>query len=270
MPGVADVLLNVVKTLFSLLMKAYSCISKYVDMAGELMSGGFLVPQTGPMVYGEHLSPAFEEVKKFAIKERDLLIIQSFSVEGVNGPYCKVSGLKLLISGRDTLNFYVADEQVAKVESWIGTPGFAIYRGDKEEQIGWVEKVEDNFQFFPGEKAAPPAEEPSETTAALPKPVAAFTLDGDFINRRFVMKNAKGESVAKVKKDVIAFPAFDHYEVKITPGMDPVLVLCCVCIIDEFLEEKIKSRVASVASTAVLAGTYLPRKALSYLNPWGE
>jgi hypothetical protein len=170
------------------------------------------------------------------------------------------------------LNFYIADEQVATVESWRGTVGFAVYRGNKEEQIGWVEKVEDNFHFFPGERAAPPAEdaeEPSETTAALPKPVAAFTLDGDFINRRFLMQNAKGENVAKVKKNVIAFPAFDHYQVSIAPGMDPVLVLCCVCIIDEFLEEKIKDRVVAVASTVVSAGTYLPRKALSYLNPWG-
>jgi hypothetical protein len=252
----------------TMLVKA--CISKYVGMAGELMTGGFLVQQTGPMVYGEHLSPAFEEVKKFAIKERDFLITQSFSVQGVDGPYCKVSGLELLISGRDTLNFYIADEQVAGALSWRGTPGVAIYRGNREEQIGWVEKVEDSFHFFPGEKDAPPTKEPSETTSALSKPVAAFTLDGDFINRRFLMKNAKGENVAKVKKDVIAFPAFDHYEVKISPGMDPVLVLCCVCIVDEFLEKEIKSRVASVALKAVSAGTYLPRKLLNRLNPWGK
>ena len=57
------------------------------------------------------------------------------------------------------------------------------------------------------------------------------------------MKNEKGEVVAKVTKDqLIEFDAFNHYQVQVAPGMDAVLVLACLCAIDEEFDEEHKAK----------------------------
>jgi uncharacterized protein YxjI len=57
------------------------------------------------------------------------------------------------------------------------------------------------------------------------------------------MKNDKGQVVAKISQDqIIEFDAFNHYQIRIAPGMDPVLVIACCCAIDEEFDEEHKKR----------------------------
>ena len=54
------------------------------------------------------------------------------------------------------------------------------------------------------------------------KPPAAYKLEGDFLDRKFIMKTEKGDVVAVVSKDGF-LPQwnenFNHYQVQIAPGM---------------------------------------------------
>jgi len=75
------------------------------------------------------------------------------------------------------------------------------------------------------------------------RPGAAFKLEGGFLDRRFVMRNSKGDVVAKVTKDqIIEFDQFNHYQVELAPGMDPILVIACACAIDEEFDEEHKKK----------------------------
>ena len=214
------------------------------------VSGGPLVPQT-ELAHGEPLGGAgslTEDVKYLAVKERDLFITQKMDVQGTDGPYCTIKGIELLFAGIDHMRFYVGKKEVCKIHNTPKTRGYNVYRGNSDEKVGWVEKVGNKKYGFYCETTTA-SNEPSETTLlASTKP--AYTLSGDFINRRFVMKNKKGENVAKIKKQLIAFPAFDHYTVSIAPGMDPILVLACLYVIDEEIEEN--SKVARNAEDAIV------------------
>jgi uncharacterized protein YxjI len=75
------------------------------------------------------------------------------------------------------------------------------------------------------------------------KPPPAFRITGDFLDRNFVMRNEEGECVAKVSEDwIIEFDAFNHYQVQIAPGMDAILVMACLCAIDEEFDEEHKAK----------------------------
>ena len=75
------------------------------------------------------------------------------------------------------------------------------------------------------------------------KPPPAFRIQGDFIDRNFVMKNTNNEAVAKISMDrLIEFDAFDHYQVQVAPGMDSILVVACLCAIDEEFDAEHQER----------------------------
>ena len=233
------------------------------EMLGDLFTGGLLMAQSKPMVYGVPLGGEDSmdtKIKMLAVSERSYIITESMDVQGTDGPYCTISGLELLISGTDTMNMYIKDKKVCTIQSSRGSNGFVVYRGTGEK-IGKVEKIDEDYAFYSEDDST----EANELTALTRKPV--YKLSGDFINRRFVMKDPNSKyffnhTVAKVKKQVIAFPVFDHYTIRVAPGMDPILVLACTCIIDEELDAKIKQK-------AVDLGISMAKTAFSYINPFG-
>ena len=237
-------------TLLRWSIAVYRRLEYVASVVGELTTGGFLVQQT-ELAHGSPLGgddSLFDEIKELAVKERDLLITESMFVHGTNGPYCNVKGIESLILGRNTMRFYLADRMVCKIRNTRDEPGFVVYREDKDERIGRIEKMGDDYAFFPEPKSDDTSDTSNNETSAFTTD-PAYICSGDFINRRFLMKNAMGENVAKVKKAMIAFPAFDHYVVRVAPGMDPIMVRACLCVIDEDLEDQIKA-----------AALYIPKK----------
>ena len=232
------------------------------EMLGDLFTGGLLMAQSKPMVYGVPLGGEDSmdtKIKMLAVSERSYIITESMDVQGTDGPYCTISGLELLISGTDTMSIYIKDQKVCTIQSSRGSNGFVVYRGTGEK-IGKVEKIDEDYAFYSEDDST----EANELTALTRKPV--YKLSGDFINRRFIMKTTHSkyfnQTVAKVKKQLIAFPAFDHYTIRIAPGMDPILVLACMCVIDEDLDDDIKQMAVDLSIKAA-------KKAFSYINPFG-
>ena len=122
-------------------------------------------------------------------------------------------------------------------------PTYDIYRGQGGDKIGWIEKkliaMTDTFDVYMEGQGG-------FGVTGLFKPPPAFSMNGDFLDRNFVMRNQKEEVVARVSEDwVVEFDAFNHYQVQVAPGMDAVLVVACLCAIDEEFDEEHKARKAA-------------------------
>jgi uncharacterized protein YxjI len=179
-----------------------------------------------------------------AVQERALSFTgEDFDVWDVQGnrPYCRVRGAMMHLPGKDKMRIKTVDNGnvVATLERKLMalTPTYDILRGDGGEKIGFLEKAKialtDTFEFH------------AENGGGFGpfKPPAAYKLEGDFLDRRFVMKTDKGEVVAKISMDqLIEFDQFNHYQIRIAAGMDPVLVVACCCAIDEEFDEEHKKR----------------------------
>jgi uncharacterized protein YxjI len=119
------------------------------------------------------------------------------------------------------------------------SPTYDIYRGSGGDKIGWMEKavvaLGDTFHIY--------IHEEGEFRFGLLQTPPAYTIEGDFIDRKFVVKNREGQAVAKVTKDGwLQFDAFNHYQVQVAPGMDAALVLACTCAVDEEFDEEHKEK----------------------------
>lgn len=210
-----------------------------------MFTGGSLVDQTGvDLVYGKPLGELSNDRRTLAIQERAISFTgEDFDIHDldVNAPYCSIRGAMLHLPGKDKMR--VSSRRDGQVLATLDrkllamTPTYDIYRGDSGEKIGWLEKVgvafTDTFEFH-GEK---------EGGFGPFRPPAAYKLEGGFLDRRFVMKNVKGDVVAKVTKDqIIEFDQFNHYQIELAPGMDPILVVACACAIDEEFDEEHKKK----------------------------
>ena len=209
------------------------------------MTGGKLVPHTLPLPYGEPLAgndAVSNDVRTFAIQERLVTFTgEDFDVRDLDGQtdYVRVRGAMLHLPGKDKMRIVSSEtkEKLCEMDRKLMAmkPTYDVYNG-QGEKVGWLEKaaltLTAHFDFYAesekggvGPFAAPPA----------------FKLEGDFLNRRFVMKNKNGEAVAKVTMDrLVEFDEYDHYQVRVAPGMDPVLAIACACAIDEEFDEEHK------------------------------
>lgn len=214
----------------------------FSDIA-DVFSGGKLVDQTGvELVYGEPLGEVSNARRTLAIQERAISFTgEDFDIFDLdaNTPYCRVRGAMLHLPGKDKMRVSRDGRVMATLDRKLLaiTPTYDIYRGDSGEKIGWLEKagvaLTDTFEFH-GVR---------EGGFGPFRPPASFKIEGDFLDRRFVMKNSNGDVVAKVTKDqLIEFDRFNHYQVALAPGIDPILVVACACAIDEEFDEEHKKK----------------------------
>ena len=214
---------------------------------GDMLTGGKLVPQTEPLPYGMPLLTTTAgsndvsqtiRTRTFAIQERLLTWTgEDFDVQDIdqNKPFVRVKGALLHLPGKDKMRILdcAASDGNNKVLATMERkllalkPTYQIYRGDGTENIGWMEKAalgfKDTFDFHV-----------QSQQQGLFKPPAAYKIVGELWDRNFVVKNAAGQVVAKVSKDrLVEFDAYDHYQVQVAAGMDPVIVIAFACAIDE-------------------------------------
>lgn len=219
--------------------KKRSIPRRLISNIGDLLTGGLLKDQSGPFVYGAPLGgegSIAPDIKALAVAERSLLFTESFFVHDVDEPYCRVKGRKLHFITKPKMDMYRNDERVARIVKTEGN--YEVLRGDTEEKIGQIQKtIKPDGKKFLFEFHAT-AEEGLD-----PKPAALYNLDGDFLNRRFMMKTRDNQLVAKVKKRITLFAAFDHYMVRVARGMDPILSIACMVVIDEELDEALKQKI---------------------------
>ena len=223
--------------------KTTTCLNNIFSDIGDVLSGGKLVDQTGvAFSYGKPLGRPFESRRTLAIQERAISFTgEDFDIFDLDGNcrYCRVRGAMLHLPGKDKMRITYDGQLCATLDRKLIaiTPTYDVFRGNSDEKIGWLEKagiaLTDTFEFHAHQEGG----------FGPFKPPAAYKLEGDFLDRRFVMKNAKGDVVAKVSKDqIIEFDQFNHYQVDLAAGMDPILVIACACAIDEEFDEEHKRR----------------------------
>ena len=189
------------------------------------------------------------EPRTFAVQERLLSFTgEDFDVHDAfkGTPFVKVRGAMLHLPGKDKMRMTssVTGEEILVLDRKLvaATPTYDIYRGGESEKIGWIEKkliaMTDTFDVYMEGKGG-------FGVTGLFKPKPAYRISGDFLDRNFVMRNEEDEVVARVSEDwVVEFDAFNHYQVQVAPGMDAVLVLACLCAIDEEFDEEHKAKKA--------------------------
>lgn len=214
---------------------------------GDALTGGKLVPQTS-LPYNPPLSESVSvagETRTFAVQEKAISFTgEDFDVfdAQTGSPFLTVRGAMMHLPGKDKMRIKTAsdDEEVAVIDRKLMTvtPTYDLYRGGMgAEKIGWIEKeivaLTETFDvYMEGKGGIGPF-----------KPPPAYKIEGNFIERNFVMKNTDGQVVAKISKDgLIQFDAFNHYQVQVAEGMDAVLVLVCTCAIDEEFDEEHKEK----------------------------
>lgn len=209
---------------------------------GDMLSGGTLAAQKS-LPYGSPLEMSVSgSTRTLAVAERALSFTgEDFDVVDARtgATFCRVRGAMLHLPGKDKMRITQGGKVIVELDRKLVamTPTYDIYRGNGLEKIGWIEKaivaLTDTFEVhLEGKGGFGPI-----------KPPAAFRFEGDFIDRRFVMKNDRGEVVAKVTKDGwIQFDAFNHYQIQVASGMDAGLVVACACAIDEEFDEEHKER----------------------------
>ena len=219
------------------------------DMIGAGLGGSKLDPQSSLPYKPEFCNDISlcGDVRTFAVQERLLSFTgEDFDVHDAftNQPFVKVRGAMLHLPGKDKMRMSDANTNkellVLDRKLIAATPTYDIYRGGESEKIGWIEKklisMTDTFDIYMEGKGG-------FGVTGLFKPPPAYRVTGDFIDRNFVMRNEQNEVVARVSEDwVIEFDAFNHYQVQVAPGMDAVLVLACLCAIDEEFDEEHKAK----------------------------
>lgn len=216
---------------------------------GEMLSGGKIATQRISLPYSPPLdssSSISDEKRVFAVQERAISFTgEDFDVADATtgASFCSVRGAMMHLPGKDKMR--VTTTSTGAVSATLDrklvsmTPTYDILREDGEEKLGWIEKTvvafRDTFDVFLEGKGG--------NFGPLFKPPPAFKIEGDFLDRNFVIKNAQNEIVAKVSMDwLIEFDAFNHYQVQVAPGMDAVLVIACLCAIDEEFDEEHKKK----------------------------
>lgn len=188
-----------------------------------------------------------DQVRTFAVQERLLTFTgEDFDVHDAftGSPFVRVRGAMLHLPGKDKMSMYDSqtNEKLLELDRKLiaATPTYDIY-GSDGEKIGWIEKkliaVTDTFDVYMEGKGG-------FGVTGLFKPPPAYRITGDFLDRNFVMRTGdSGEVVAGVSEDwVVEFDAFNHYQVQVAPGMDALLVIACLCAIDEEFDEGHKAK----------------------------
>lgn len=153
------------------------------------------------------------------------------------------------LPGKDKMNLFSSStgEKCAVADRvWIAaTPSYDIFRGGGEDngstaKIGWMEKrlvgFLDTFDVYMEGNGG-------FGITGLFKPTPAYRIVGDFLDRNFVFKNGENKIVARANMDGwVQFDAMNHYQVRVAEGMDALLVLACVCCIDEEFDEDHRKR----------------------------
>eukprot|EP00545_Synedropsis_sp_CCMP1620_P005965 CAMPEP_0119023544 /NCGR_PEP_ID=MMETSP1176-20130426/30147_1 /TAXON_ID=265551 /ORGANISM="Synedropsis recta cf, Strain CCMP1620" /LENGTH=232 /DNA_ID=CAMNT_0006978635 /DNA_START=120 /DNA_END=818 /DNA_ORIENTATION=+ len=217
---------------------------------GDMLTGGKIATEKISLPYSPPLSASAslsDENRVLAVQERAISFTgEDFDVADAttNEPFISVRGAMMHLPGKDKMRLTSAADggavtAVLDRKLVAMTPTYDILRSEGGEKLGWIEKTAvaftDTFDVY--------LEGEGGSLGPLFKPPPAFKIEGDFLDRNFCMKNVKNEVVAKVSMDwLIEFDAFNHYQVQVAPGMDAVLVVACLCAIDEEFDEEHKKK----------------------------
>lgn len=217
---------------------------------GEMLAGPKLEPETNlpyDPPFCSELSCS-DGLRTFAIKERPISFTgEDFDVvditSGSEKEFGSVRGSMLHLPGKDKMRVSssATGENLVVMDRVLiaATPSYDLYQEDGTK-IGWIEKklvsLMDSFDVYMEGQGG-------FGVTGLFKPTPAYRIEGDFLDRNFSFKNAEGKIVARANMDGwIQLDMMNHYQVQVAEGMDALLVLACVCCIDEEFDEEHQKR----------------------------
>jgi len=223
----------------------------FLDDVGNLLSGPNLESETN-LPYDPPLSSDMsisDNVRTFAIKERPLSFTgEDFDIveitSGNEEDLVRVRGAMLHLPGKDKMRVSscATGEKCVVMDRVLiaATPSYDLYRTSDGVKIGWMEKklisFMDTFDVYMEGKGG-------FGVTGLFKPDPAYRIEGDFLDRNFSFKNQEGKVVARANMDCwVQLDMMNHYQVQVADGMDAMLVLACVCCIDEEFDEEHQKR----------------------------
>ncbi|KAL7504710.1 hypothetical protein ACHAXN_002522, partial [Cyclotella atomus] len=224
------------------------------DLTNLITNNGGVEPETELPFHpplSSNLSTRNTE-RTFAIRERALTFTgEDFDILDItdnnNSEFVKVRGAMLHLPGKDKMRLSCSSTDTTHVTMdrvlIAATPSYDLYRHNADgsmEKIGWMEKklisFMDTFDVYMEGKGG-------FGVTGLFKPTPAYRIEGDFLDRNFSFKNAQGKIVARANMDGwIQLDMMNHYQVRVGEGMDALLVLACVCCIDEEFDEEHKKK----------------------------
>jgi len=166
--------------------------------------------------------------------------------DGTERDFVRVRGAMLHLPGKDKMRLSsssTGDKRVIMDRVLVAaTPSYDLYRSSSDggEKVGWIEKklisLMDTFDVYMEGKGG-------FGVTGLFKPTPAYRVEGDFLDRNFAFRNEEGKIVARANMDGwIQVDMMNHYQVRVAEGMDAMLVLACVCCIDEEFDEEHQKR----------------------------
>jgi len=209
------------------------------------------LPYSPPLSTTQSIS---NDVRTFAIMERPLSFTgEDFNIVEISNDgktkrtdFATVRGAMLHLPGKDKMELYSSssmggDKTVIMDRVMIAaTPSYDILRANDGTKIGWIEKklisFTDSFDVYMEGNGG-------FGMTGLFKPTPAYRIEGDFLDRNFVFKNEDNAIVARANVDGwVQLDMMNHYQVQVGVGMDAMLVLACVCCIDEEFDEEHQKR----------------------------
>eukprot|EP00584_Thalassiosira_punctigera_P007569 CAMPEP_0172526058 /NCGR_PEP_ID=MMETSP1067-20121228/1060_1 /TAXON_ID=265564 ORGANISM="Thalassiosira punctigera, Strain Tpunct2005C2" /NCGR_SAMPLE_ID=MMETSP1067 /ASSEMBLY_ACC=CAM_ASM_000444 /LENGTH=313 /DNA_ID=CAMNT_0013309485 /DNA_START=122 /DNA_END=1063 /DNA_ORIENTATION=+ len=227
-----------------------TALHNFLDAVGGLLGGPSLEPETN-LPYDPPFSPELSvsgDVRTFAIKERPISFTgEDFDIVDITSAneedFVRVRGAMLHLPGKDKMRVSssATGEKLIVMDRVLiaATPSYDLYRSDGTK-IGWMEKklisFMDTFDVYMEGKGG-------FGVTGLFKPDPAYRIEGDFLDRNFAFKNQEGKTVAMANMDGwVQLDMMNHYQVQVAQGMDALLVLACVCCIDEEFDEEHQKR----------------------------
>jgi uncharacterized protein YxjI len=209
------------------------------------------LPYSPPLSTTQSIS---NTVRTFAIIERPISFTgEDFDIVEISDDkrridFATVRGAMLHLPGKDKMEVY-SSSSLGREKTVImdrvmiaATPSYDILRANNGggTKIGWMEKklisFTDSFDVYMEGKGG-------FGLTGLFKPTPAYRIEGDFLDRNFVFKNKDNAIVARANADGwIQLDMMNHYQVQVGVGMDAMLVLACVCCIDEEFDEEHQKR----------------------------
>mmetsp|Transcript_12993 Transcript_12993/g.36599 ORF Transcript_12993/g.36599 Transcript_12993/m.36599 type:complete len:352 (-) Transcript_12993:220-1275(-) len=218
--------------------------------------------------YGGFLGNKASKFSNFLKKEAGKFVGDDFEVRDLatNTVYCEVKN-SVHVPRQDKLEIVYNGKVVAHLVQHIFAiphkPTYDVFKGD--ERIGYIEKdvidLLSKFEFHATIDSEDGGEGEGESPFQLRLQVTQLLKRGDYVlkgdgdSRRYLMKNAKGQTVARIQMSPQSAAEEgeteietdtespdnqnrkDHYTIEVAPGMDPILVLAFVCVVDEELDE---------------------------------
>lgn len=172
----------------------------------------------------------FSDPKNFTIKEKLSLSGREFDVINKETNQLVLRGVGKVFSLREVINIYsgYSDQPMFRLKTKLASlrPCYKIFDPNKDKVVASIYKkiitgVQSNYRICVGD-------------------IRAYTAKVSWLGTSFKIKNRKKEVVATVSRDLFQFKFANVYELTCQSGVDTLLCLMSIMVMDTIMDKKKK------------------------------